>query len=70
MVKKSFQRAKGDLGNSPLTRVPSGWTYDKTFVLYDRETSNLWYPYGKGLMSIQGKYSKRWLPKITSKDPT
>ncbi len=51
-----------------LTLVPSGWTYDSTFVLYDRETGSLWYPYQKGLMGIQGVYFKRWLPKLSSKD--
>jgi hypothetical protein len=51
-----------------LTIVPSGWTYKNTFVLYDRETGTLWYPYRKGLKGIQGKYFKRWLPKIKSKD--
>jgi hypothetical protein len=51
-----------------LTLVPSGWTYKNTFVLYDRETETLWYPYRKGLKGIQGKYFKRWLPKISSED--
>ena len=51
-----------------LTLVPSGWTYKSTFVLYDRETDTLWYPYKKGLMGIQGKYFKRWLPEIPSDD--
>jgi hypothetical protein len=51
-----------------LTIVPSGWTYKNTFVLYDRETETLWYPYRKGLKGIQGKYFKRWLPKIPSED--
>jgi hypothetical protein len=51
-----------------LTIVPSGWTYKNTFVLYDRETETLWYPYRKGLMGIQGEYFKRWLPKISSED--
>jgi hypothetical protein len=51
-----------------LTLVPSGWTYKNTFVLYDRETETLWYPYRKGLMGIQGKYFKRWLGKVPSKD--
>ncbi|MCK5552685.1 MAG: DUF3179 domain-containing protein [Deltaproteobacteria bacterium] len=51
-----------------LTLVPSGWTYKYTFVLYDRETSSLWYPYEEGLMGIQGKYFKRWLPEIPSED--
>ncbi|NIO16213.1 MAG: DUF3179 domain-containing protein [Deltaproteobacteria bacterium] len=53
-----------------LTLVPSGWTYRSTFVLYDRETETLWYPYKKGLMGIQGKYFKRWLPEVTSRDTT
>jgi hypothetical protein len=51
-----------------LNLVPSGWTYKNTFVLYDRETGTLWYPYKKGLMGIQGKYFKRWLPKFPAKD--
>ena len=51
-----------------LTLVPSGWTYDSTFVLYDRETGSLWYPFKKGLMGIQGVYFKRWLPKLFSQD--
>ncbi len=51
-----------------LTLAPSGWTYKNTFVLYDKETGSLWYPLEKGLMSIQGEYFKRWLPKIPSED--
>jgi hypothetical protein len=51
-----------------LTLVPSGWTYNNTFVLYDKESGSLWYPYRKGLMGIQGKYFKKWLPKFSSKD--
>jgi hypothetical protein len=51
-----------------LTLAPSGWTYDSTFVLYDRETGSLWYPYKDGLMSIQGAYFKRTLPELPSAD--
>jgi hypothetical protein len=51
-----------------LTIVPAGWTYKNTFVLYDRETETLWYPYRKGLKGIQGKYFDRWLPKMSSED--
>ena len=51
-----------------LTLVPSGWTYESTFVLYDKETGSLWYPYDDGLMSIQGIYFKRWLPKLASEN--
>jgi len=49
-----------------LTLAPSGWTYKRTFVLYDKETGSLWYPGNKGLMGIQGVYFKRWLPEIGS----
>ncbi|MBI5418474.1 MAG: DUF3179 domain-containing protein [Deltaproteobacteria bacterium] len=39
-------------------------------MLYDRETGTLWYPYRNGLMGIQGKYFKKWLPKLPSEDTT
>ena len=51
-----------------LTLVPSGWTYDSTFVLYDKETGSLWYPNDDGLMSIQGIYFKRKLAGVTFED--
>jgi hypothetical protein len=57
-----------ELDGRVLTLVPSGWTYKNTFVLYDRETETLWYPYRRGLMGIQGQYFKRWLPTLSSED--
>jgi hypothetical protein len=57
-----------EIDGRQLTLVPSGWTYKSTFVLYDKETGTLWYPYGKGLMGIQGEYFKRWLAKVPSED--
>ncbi len=57
-----------ELDGQTLTIAPAGWTYKNTFVLYDRETGTLWYPYKKGLKGIQGKYFERWLPKVSSKD--
>jgi len=57
-----------DIDSQILTLAPSGWTYKRTFVLYDKETGTLWYPYAKGLMGIQGVYFQRWLPKISSVD--
>ena len=51
-----------------LTLAPSGWTYNNTFVLYDKETGSLWYPGEKGLMGIQGHYFNRLLPEIKSED--
>jgi hypothetical protein len=51
-----------------LTLIPSGWTYDNTFVLYDKETGSLWYPFSAGLMSIQGAYFNRRLLEVSSED--
>ena len=57
-----------ELNGKTLTIAPSGWTYKNTFVLYDKETESLWYPYKKGLMGIQGVYFKQWLPVLESED--
>jgi hypothetical protein len=57
-----------ELDGQTLTLVPSGWTYRNTFVLYDRETETLWYPFRKGLRGIQGPYFGRELEKLPSKD--
>lgn len=51
-----------------LTLAPSGWTYGRTFVLYDRETETLWFPDDKGLLGIQGHYFQRRLPRLDSED--
>lgn len=51
-----------------LTLAPSGWTYDRTFVLYDKESGSLWFPDEEGLVSIQGKYFLRRLPKVFFED--
>jgi hypothetical protein len=51
-----------------LTLAPSGWTYENVFVLYDRETGSLWYPYEKGLGGIQGDYAGERLPELPSAD--
>jgi hypothetical protein len=57
-----------EIDGRKLTLAASGWTYKSTFVLYDKETGSLWYPYQKGLMGIQGVYFKRWLKKRPSED--
>ncbi len=59
-----------EIDGKVLTLAPSGWTYRRTFVLYDRETGSLWYPYDKGLMAIQGTFFQRWLPRLDSEDTT
>jgi hypothetical protein len=57
-----------EIDGQTLTLVPSGWTYRSTFVLYDRETETLWYPFRKGLLGIQGKYFGRELEKLPATD--
>jgi len=57
-----------EIDSQTLTLVPSGWTYENTFVLYDKETGTLWYPDRKGLKGIQGAYFQRRLEKLPSKD--
>jgi hypothetical protein len=57
-----------EIDGQKLSLAPSGWTYDFTFVLYDKETGTLWYPYRKGLKGIQGKYFQRWLEKRPFED--
>lgn len=56
------------LDGQVLTLAPSGWTYDFTFVLVDRETGSLWYPDDKGLKAIQGPLFERRLPELPSED--
>jgi len=57
-----------EIDGRQLTLAPSGWTYRHTFVLYDRESMILWYPFEEGLMGIQGRYFKHWLKKVPSED--
>jgi hypothetical protein len=55
-----------EIDGRTLTLAPSGWTYKRTFVLYDKETGSLWYPEDNGLVGIQGVYFQRRLPEIGS----
>ena len=62
-----------ELDGKPLTLAPSGWTYGaragrSTFVLYDKETGSLWFPFGdgKGLTGISGPHADRTLPELES----
>ncbi len=49
-----------------LTIAASGWTYDRLFVLRDRETGSLWYelPHTGRLTCIAGHYEGRTLPEL------
>ena len=57
-----------EIDGKMLTIAPSGWTYKRTFVLYDKETGTLWYPENDGLLGIQGVFFQRRLPKLKSND--
>lgn len=50
-------------GELVLDLGASGWTYHDVFVLYDRETGTLWYPYPEdgGLRAIAGPLEGRVL---------
>ena len=51
-----------------LTLAASGWTYQDTFILYDKETGSLWYHKlgDDGLTGINGFYNNRFLPELPS----
>ena len=51
-----------------LTLSASGWTYRRTFVLFDYETESLWYHLQgeDGLTCISGVYADRKLPELES----
>jgi len=61
-----------------LTLAPSGWTYHETngagvslFVLYDKETGTLWYPFDdKGMRGIAGPLQDVLLTEIQKMSPT
>ncbi len=51
-----------------LTLSASGWTYRRTFVLFDYETESMWYHLqgDDGLTCISGFYADRKLPELES----
>ena len=51
-----------------LTIAASGWTYDRLFVLYDKETESIWYhlPDTNALTCVAGHYAGRILPELPS----
>ena len=51
-----------------LTLSASGWTYERTFVLYDYQTESLWYHMlgEDSLTCINGAYADRKLPELPS----
>ena len=61
-----------EIDGKALTLAPSGWTYRRTFVLYDKETETLWYPLKgtRGLTGISGYYRDQVLPELDSSRTT
>jgi hypothetical protein len=57
-----------EIDDQVLTLAASGWTFKRTFVLYDHETESLWYhlPGTNGLTCVNGFYVDRFLPELTS----
>ena len=57
-----------ELDDEVLTLAASGWTYRKTFVLYDLESESLWYHLQgtDGLTCISGKHVGRRLEEFPS----
>ena len=56
------------LDGKTLTLTASGWTFERLFVLYDRESGGLWYdlPGSDGLTCVAGEYEGRVLPEVNS----
>ena len=47
----------------------TGYTYDFTFLLYDRRTESVWYPYRSGEMNaLSGRYAGSALPCLAEPD--
>lgn len=55
-----------EIDGTVLTISPSGWTYDRLFVLFDYQTESLWYhlPGTNALTCITGHYEGRTLPVV------
>ncbi len=57
-----------EIDDQVLTLSASGWTYKRTFVLYDLETESLWYHLEgtDGLTCISGQYLGQHLAEFPS----
>ena len=54
-----------ELDRAETTFGTSGYTFDQTFVLYDRSTKSLWYPKGKSAMkAVAGKKKGATIPLL------
>jgi len=42
-----YSRKLNGSSNRIISLMPSGWVYVNTFVLYDKESGSMWYPFHK-----------------------
>jgi hypothetical protein len=57
-----------EIDDQILNLSASGWTYQRTFVLFDFETESIWYHLSgtDGLTCISGEYADRKLEEFSS----
>ncbi len=59
-----------ELDGEPVEFGTSGFTYNDTFVLYDRASGSIWYPMGDGhLTATSGALQGRRLPFVSQPKP-
>jgi len=52
-----------EINGEVLSFGTTGYTYDRTFVLYDRKTQSTWYPYeGNEMNALSGPFTGSTLP--------
>jgi len=63
-----YSRKINDNIKTTLTLAPSGWVYINSFVLYDKQTESLWYPYPDEhlLRCVNGFYDGTILEELPS----
>lgn len=59
-----------ELNGEVTTFGTTGYTYKNTFLLYDRKTESMWYPYkSKEMNALSGESSGSALPFLAEPDP-
>ena len=59
-----------EIDGEVVTFGTTGFTYDRTFVLYDRKTESVWYPYKSNeLNALSGHYAGKALPWLSKTAP-
>jgi hypothetical protein len=59
-----------EIDGDVVTFGTTGYTYDQTFVLYDRRTESMWYPFKPNQMNaLCGRYAGTALPFLATPPP-